>query len=52
MLEFGNLKYMWLMVFAVAILITVIYGFIKKNKILSSIKLFENRKIEISRVIL
>lgn len=52
MLEFGNLKYMWLIVFPIGILITVIYGFIKKNKILSSIKLFTNRKIEIIRVIL
>ncbi|MGL5055189.1 MAG: vWA domain-containing protein [Fusobacteriaceae bacterium] len=50
-MSFGNLKYIWLLVFPIGICLIAIYGMRKKNKILSYLKLYTERKIEILRVI-
>lgn len=50
-MSFGNLKYIWLLVFPIGICLITIYGMRKKNKILSYLKLYTERKIEILRVI-
>lgn len=50
-MSFGNLKYIWLLVFPIGICLIAIYGMIKKNKILSYLKLHTDRKIEILRVV-
>lgn len=50
-MSFGNLKYIWLLVFPIGICLITIYGMIKKNKILSYLKLYTEKKIEILRVI-
>lgn len=51
-MSFGNLKYMWLLVFPIGICLITIYGMIKKNRILSCLKLYTEKKLEITRVIL
>ncbi len=50
-MSFGNLKYIWLLVFPIGICLIAIYGMRKKNKILSYLKLCTEKRIEVLKVI-